>query len=358
MLLARGLSSRCVLVAPHSARSARREAHFRLWRECTERSFTAPPLRATTCKGSAGGRGRRGLSTAAFTAARSCQNSSVVLRRRLFCSTRSSRHPRDGRGGRKSVIKKGGGPGSESGESFLVPFGKAAGLLLVLGAGVRLAKPLALLLSKPVFVIGAATAGMTVALKRGMGLTWSRAALGSLSVGVVGIGLLAYDNSRPRKATSGLCLDSTRQLQFTRRAISALESRTGSPVKWPGKYPSQALDGRSQAASILESIDDKGRPIATLSVAVTDIYSNGQLRNGQLTIRIVYDYTIWPLLRDWSLESVWVDIHAPDGKEESTVRVQILPHAEGTSATPNLSSTMHKESPSLFLAGAQRGGRE
>ncbi len=218
-------------------------------------------------------------------------------------------------------------PRPPDGGSPLVPLAKAA---LALGAAVvlaRAARPLGILLARPVFVVGAGSSLLAAGMRVYGGYSW-KASFGAAAAVVVcsGVGLVAWNALEWDRSTATTTVPADRQRELTQRALSLLEAEVGSPVRMGATQT--AARKKAETTAEVGRVNAAGEPIATVAMPVRDVYTRGQLKEGTLVVRMRRAGKILP---EWEIDSVDVDVDLGDSGG-GVQRVRVFPKAAG--ATP------------------------
>ena len=131
--------------------------------------------------------------------------------------------------------------------SFLVPATKALVCAAAFAISVRFARPLSVLLSKPIFLFGAGGMLLAGALRRYGGLSW-RASFASAAIVFSGLaaGISLYNMN-----ISPSVLEEGHKARLVNEAISILEGNLGSPVRAIGIKSSSVTSTKTKKNGIL-----------------------------------------------------------------------------------------------------------
>ena len=119
-----------------------------------------------------------------------------------------------------------------------------------------------------------------------------------------------------------------RERELMQRALSLVEAEVGSPVRvgtvqTAARKQTPAPAGRMTGAETTAEVgrvNSDGEPIVTVTMAVRDVYTRGQLKEGTMVVRMRLSGNILP---EWDIESVDIDVDL--GGSDGVQRARVFP---------------------------------
>ena len=244
-----------------------------------------------------------------------CHASHTFARRRVRQPTlwwRQRFSSKSTSGGNKSKSKRGNRANKESKQpettslfttkekpaevSFLVPAAKAVGCAAIFVIGARFARPLTILASQPIILLGGVGSLMAGALRRYGRFSWSASFSGAAFI-LASLGfstVLMTDNSN-----SSMVLSDKSLSVLVKRGLTIIDNRLGSPVHKVGEPCCKITSN-----------------IATISFSVSDLFINGKLLDGVIVMQAskggLFSDLLFP---EWVLDEVFLDVDLQRGND-------------------------------------------
>lgn len=227
--------------------------------------------------------------------------------------------------------------------SFLVPLAKSLGCLLAFGVVVRFARPLTLLMSKPIVTAGMSYGALAAVFRKYGNHSWGKSFALSSCVILLGGGAYAYHVASEEMASFNLT--PMKESVLLSEAVLLIEAACGNSIR-------ADTTGGTRTKGVHDTLDTnaQGECISTQAMPVSNLYVNGGLYKGTAVVQMKYSGV---LLKEWVLDTVHVDVKVSPDKQ---IRSQIYPKAPELAKESSVLSNQFQRKGSLFLSGTQSNG--